>query len=179
MTESWSNHKEVADELLWKDVPEDRHGDLEFIVDLVDWESNVDPEFWSHRFTPPVETAASRAQGGTAYAERWITYRSDAFSAKELTIAPGGSAQIADRDAYGLVAVGGIGEINGQHLASISSIRYGQFSSDEYFVTADGANRGVTIRNTSPTEDLVVLKHFGPGNAELAADRANGTLGQA
>ena len=179
MTESWSNHKEVADELLWKDVPEDKHGDLEFIVDLVDWERNVDPEFWSHRFTPPVETAASRAQGGTAYAERWITYRSDAFSAKELTIAPGGSAQIADRDAYGLVAVGGIGEINGQHLASISSIRYGQFSSDEYFVTADGANRGVTIRNTSPTEDLVVLKHFGPGNAELAADRANGTLGQA
>src|SRR5699024_7821443 len=75
MTESWSNHREVADELLWKDVPEDKHGDLEFIVDLVDWDRNVDPEFWSHRFTPPVETSASRAASGRAYIERWITYR--------------------------------------------------------------------------------------------------------
>ena len=29
---------------------------------------------------------------------------------------------------------------------------------------------GVTITNTSDSADLVLLKHFGPGNAELAAD---------
>ena len=31
---------------------------------------------------------------------------------------------------------------------------------------------GVTIANTSPVDPLVILKHFGPENPELVADRA-------
>lgn len=170
MTESWSNNREVPDELLWKDVPEDKVGDLDFIIEIIDWELNVDPEFWSHRFTAPIETEASMNAGGRDYVERWITYRSDAFSAKELTVKPGGTATIAETDAYGFIAVDGHGTVNGQEVAAISSIRYGQLSHDEYFVTAAAARNGVTIRNTSQSSDLVLLKHFGPGNAELAAD---------
>ena len=30
----------------------------------------------------------------------------------------------------------------------------------------------MTITNASGTEPLVILKHFGPGNGELAADAA-------
>lgn len=175
MTESWSNNREVGDELLWKDVPEERVGDLDFIVELVDWERNVDPEFWSHRFTPPVESIASARAATPDYVEKWITYRSPAFSAKELTVRPGGAVTVDENDAYGLIAVGGRGTINGQALAAISSIRYGQFSSDEFFVTASAAASGVTIVNESATEDLVILKHFGPGNAQLDAER--GELG--
>ncbi|MCC6855373.1 MAG: hypothetical protein IT189_04860 [Microbacteriaceae bacterium] len=171
MTESWSNNREVADELLWKDVPADRVGDLEFILEIIDWDLNVDPEFWSHRFTPPVETDASAAAGRDRYVERWITYRSPAFSAKELTVAPGCEVSIDESDAYGFIAVDGFGEINGQEVSAISSIRYGQLSHDEYFVTSSAAQAGVRIRNTSPSADLVLLKHFGPGNRELAADR--------
>jgi hypothetical protein len=37
---------------------------------------------------------------------------------------------------------------------------------DELFVTKDAAVRGVNITNTSETENLVMLKHFGPNNAE-------------
>src|SRR5579875_3432595 len=37
MCESWSNNREVPEELLWKDVPADHHGDYDFIVDLLDW----------------------------------------------------------------------------------------------------------------------------------------------
>ena len=37
---------------------------------------------------------------------------------------------------------------------------------DEFFVTAAAAKRGVTITNRSDTEDLVMLKHFGPGNPD-------------
>ncbi|MCR2800134.1 hypothetical protein QNO21_13470 [Microbacterium sp. zg-Y818] len=175
MTESWSNNREVGDELLWKDVPDNRVGDLDFIVELVDWERNVDPEFWSHRFTPPIETVASSRAATPDYVEKWITYRASAFSAKELTVRPGGAVTVEEGDAYGLVAVGGRGSINGQSLAAISSIRYGQFSSDEFFVTASAAAAGTTIVNESATEDLVVLKHFGPANAQLAAER--GELG--
>ena len=86
---------------------------------------------------------------------------------------------MSERDAYGMVAVAGLGEINGQHIAAVSSIRYGQLSSDEFFITAGAAANGVAVRNVSPTDDLVILKHFGPGNAELAQDRSDGPLSHA
>ena len=170
MTESWSNNREVPDELLWKDIPAEKVGDLEFVLEILDWNLNVDPEFWSHRFSPPLETSASAEAGGEQYVEKWITYRSSAFSAKELTVKPGQSVTVADQDAYGFIAVDGRGEINGQTVEAISSIRYGQLSHDEYFVTGAAVKDGVTVTNTSPSADLVLLKHFGPGNVELAAD---------
>ncbi len=34
---------------------------------------------------------------------------------------------------------------------------------DELFVSAEAAGRGVTVRNRSDQENLVMLKHFGPG----------------
>ncbi|WP_150461584.1 cupin domain-containing protein [Nesterenkonia ebinurensis] len=169
MTESWSNNREVPNELLWKDVPEDRHGDLDFIVDLVDWERNVDSRFYSARFTPPVETTASSAS--TGWTEKWITYRSESFSAKELTVPPSSTAVIEETDAYGLICVGGAGQIGDQPLIAATAVRYGQLTCDEYFVTAPAAAAGVIIRNTHPTEDLVILKHFGPSNQELHNDR--------
>ena len=47
-----------------------------------------------------------------------------------------------------------------------SLIRYGQMTKDELFVTADAARRGITVTNRSESEDLVILKHFGPGNPD-------------
>jgi hypothetical protein len=35
-------------------------------------------------------------------------------------------------------------------------------TSDELFVTLDAATEGISITNRSATEDLVMLKHFGP-----------------
>jgi hypothetical protein len=37
---------------------------------------------------------------------------------------------------------------------------------DELFVTKDAAQAGVRIENTSATDPLVILKHFGPGNPD-------------
>ncbi|MGI6567413.1 MAG: hypothetical protein ACOX3I_08890 [Limnochordia bacterium] len=36
-------------------------------------------------------------------------------------------------------------------------------TNDEVFVTYGAAREGVTIVNESETDDLVMLKHFGPG----------------
>jgi hypothetical protein len=36
-------------------------------------------------------------------------------------------------------------------------------------VSEKAARAGVSITNHSTTADLVILKHFGPNNAELAA----------
>jgi hypothetical protein len=45
-------------------------------------------------------------------------------------------------------------------------IRFGQLTSDEFFVSEQAAVAGVLVANTSETEPLVILKHFGPGNPD-------------
>jgi len=167
MFESWSNNAEVPDELLWKDVPAERHGDHDVLIDLVDWDINADPNFRENRAMIPFETERSKACDGTDFVEKWIVYRSMHFSAKELTVRPGRSVTLTEADAYGAIAVGGHGTINGLELAAISMVRINDLTRDEYFVTARAAQGGVTITNSSDVEDLVVLKNYGPGNVEL------------
>jgi len=167
MCESWSNNREVPEELLWKDVPPEYHGDYDFIISLLDWEKNTDPNFVTNRFMAPYSTAQSLADGETAYVEKWIVFRSPHFSAKELTVRPGQTVTITDADAYGLIAVQGTGTLGNHEIAAATLIRFGQLSQDEFFVTESAARAGVTITNRSHTQDLVILKHFGPENAEL------------
>jgi len=47
-------------------------------------------------------------------------------------------------------------------------IRFGQMTQDELFVAASAAKEGVTVENTSATDPLVILKHFGPANPDAA-----------
>ena len=167
MCESWSNNREVPEELLWKDVPHEHHGDYEFILDLLDWDKNVDADFVLNRFMAPFATKTSAAEGGTAYAENWIVFRSNSFSAKELTIRPGQTVTISDQDAYGVIIVQGAGTFGGHDAQAATVIRFGQLSEDEFFVSESAARAGITISNRSSTDDLVILKHFGPANQEL------------
>lgn len=167
MCESWSNNREVPEELLWKDVPHEHHGDYEFILDLLDWDKNVDADFVLNRFMAPFATKTSAAEGGTAYAENWIVFRSNSFSAKELTVRPGQTVTISDQDAYGVIIVQGAGTFGGHDAQAATVIRFGQLSEDEFFVSESAARAGITISNRSSTDDLVILKHFGPANQEL------------
>jgi hypothetical protein len=169
LCESWSNGREVMSELLWKDVPADRVGDVDYIIELLDWERNVDPHYWTRNRMEPVETRASAASGGH-WTERWVVYLASEFSAKELTIQPGGTVTVRDTDAYGCIVVQGHGSLDGHQVSSPAIIRYGQLTEDELFVSASAASYGVTITNPSRTEPLVLLKHFGPENEELAGD---------
>jgi hypothetical protein len=167
MCESWSNNQEVPEALLWKDVPEDHHGDYEFVTDLLDWDKNVDVDFVPNRFMRPYATATSEADGGSAYVENWIVFRSNSFSAKELTVRPGQTVTVTDQDAYGALLVQGSGTFGVHDAQAATLIRYGQLSQDEFFVSEAAARAGVTISNRSATDDIVILKHFGPGNREL------------
>ena len=171
LCESWSNGREVMSELLWKDVPADRVGDVDYIIGLLDWERNVDPHYWTRNRMEPVETRASAASGGH-WTERWVVYLASEFSAKELTVQPGGTVTVRDTDAYGCIVVQGHGSLDGHPVSSPAIIRYGQLTEDELFVSGSAARDGVTIVNPSHTEPLVLLKHFGPENEELAADAA-------
>jgi hypothetical protein len=101
------------------------------------------------------------------YCENWICYRSQSFSAKELTVLPGRSAVIRDGAAYGMIMMQGHGKMGVWDVETPSLIRYGQLTSDEFFVSETAAASGVKITNRSASDPLVMLKHFGPGNPDL------------
>lgn len=157
----------VPEELLWKNCPENKIGDFDYLMDVIDWELNVDPNFYKNRFMEPifVKSKGEMEEGG--YKEEWICYKSAGASAKRLTIYPGREVVIKDFAAYGLICLQGNGIINGMKLESPDLIRYGELTNDEYFVTENAAVEGVRIENTSDRESIVMLKHFGPENPEL------------
>ena len=163
MYQSLVEGREVPWALLVKDMPKSKHKDLDWIVDQLDWEANVDPNFKDNHFLEPVPVADTRKSG---YLDRWIVYGKidgeQLFTAKELTVEPGVKCSIQDNGAYGLICVQGIGKINNQPLNSPKLIRFHELTEDEYFCTEDGARNGVTFENTSSTEPLVVLRYFGP-----------------
>ena len=166
MCENWTSCRTLPAELLWKDVPPEHHGDLDFIISLLDWEKNTDPDFFSARFMPPIREGDATLENA-GYTQQWIVYRASAFSAKELTIAPGASVVITDSAAYGVIAVQGGGTLGIWNVETPTLIRYGGLTHDEFFVCESAAQAGVAIKNSSDTEPLVLLKHFGPGNPDL------------
>jgi hypothetical protein len=157
----------ISEELLWKDVPAAKRGNLDFLVEILDWDSNVDPQFAEHHFMAPKPVRDPGQMEAEGYRESWIVYRAREFSAKELTVAPGASVTIRDAAAYGTIVVQGHGRVGAWEVESPALIRFGQLTSDEFFVTEEAARRGVAIANPSPTDPLVILKHFGPDNPDL------------
>jgi hypothetical protein len=102
------------------------------------------------------------------YREVWVTYGTEFYSAKELTVLPKQTVTIADAEAYGVIVTQGHGRLGKQTVSTPSMIRFGQMTEDEYFVTAAAAQAGVVVENHSSTDPLVMLKHFGPGNPDAA-----------
>ncbi len=163
MYQSLVEGREVPWSLLVKDMPKKHHKDLDFIVDQLDWEGNLDPNFKDNHYLEPVPVADTRAEG---YVDRWIVYgrikKAQYFTAKEITIDPGQKCTVKDKGAYGLICTQGKGTINGQPLNSPKLIRFVELTEDEYFCTEAGAKAGVTFENTSSTEPMVCLRYFGP-----------------
>jgi hypothetical protein len=162
MYQSMVEGRPVPWSLLTKDVPKDRHKDLDYLVDQLDWDGNVDPHFKDNHYLEPIAAGDTAGQG---YVDRWIVYGKVAdqelFTAKELTINPGVKVTIKDNGAYGLIAVQGSGWIGKQRLQTPAMIRYGELTEDEVFVSYETAREGVVFDNTG-SEPLVTLRYFGP-----------------
>jgi hypothetical protein len=162
MYQSMVEGRYVPWSLLVKDVPKAKHKDLDYLVEQLDWEGNVDPSFKDHHYLEPIPVADS---AGAGYVDRWIVYgRIDGeqlFTAKELTVDAGVTVTVKDRGAYGLIAVQGSGRIGKHALQTPAMIEFGELTEDEYFVSDEAARQGVTFRNTG-TEPLVTLRYFGP-----------------
>jgi hypothetical protein len=163
MFQSMVDGRYVKRELLLQDVPEKEHGNLEFLVDLVDWERNTDPSFKSKHYIEPIAVDDSASEG---YVDHWVVYGTiegeQRFSAKELTIEPGARCMLRDKGASGLIITQGHGRIGKLAIDCPSSIRFGQMTQDEVFISSEAALEGVTIENYSATDPLVTLRYFGP-----------------
>lgn len=168
MYQSMVEGRAVPWDLLVKDVPEQHHHDLDYILDMLDWDANTDPEFMKHNLFHPTPVGEAQAMADAGYAEQWVVYSTGHYSAKELTVAPGRSAVIKDAAAYGMIVTQGRGSVGKMAVETPSLIRYGQMTKDELFVTAAAASNGVKVTNESDCEPLVMLKHFGPGNPDAA-----------
>jgi len=156
--------------LLVKDVPPDKHYDYDYLISLLDWEGNTDPQFKEHHFLAPIPAGDPEAMTREGYLDEWIVYGSEWFSAKRLTVLPGRTVSIKDPVAYGLICVQGYGRFGPHPISSPAMIRFGQMTEDEFFVTVKAAQAGVTITNLSTTEPLVILKHFNPGHPEMPGE---------
>ncbi len=168
MYQSLVNDAIIPEELLWNGTPKDRIGDYEQLIEVLDWELNTDPNMLETRFMNPVPVRPEKEMVG--YREVWVCYRSDAFSAKELTVLPGQTVTIKDNAAYGMIMMQGHGKMGVWEVETPTMIRYGQHTNDEFFVTEQAAKEGVTITNYSDCDPIVMLKHFGPDNPDLNLD---------
>jgi hypothetical protein len=168
MYQSIVEGRAVPRALLTKDFPQDKHDDNAYMVDALDWEKNVDPNFKASNYLEPIVAAGGEREG---WIDRWIVYGKvdgeQLFTAKELTLQPGAKCTITDGGAYGWITVQGSGRIGKLKLQTPAMIRFGAMTDDEVFVTAKAAAAGVTFENTG-AEPLVGLRYFGP-NAQPEA----------
>ena len=168
MYQSLVNEAIIPEELLWNGTPKESIGDYEALLDVIDWELNLDPHLYQNRFMKPLPVKPLEEMQAAGYIDKWICYKSDAFSAKELTVLPGATVTIKDNAAYGIILMQGRGKMGVWDIETPSLIRYGQFTNDEFFITEKAAMEGVKITNESSTDPIVMLKHFGPENPDLA-----------
>ena len=167
MYQSLVNEAIVPEELLWNGTPKESIGDFDALMDVIEWELNVDPNLWENRFMNPKAVRSVNEMQAAGYIENWICYKSDAFSAKELTVLPGATVTIYDKAAYGIIVMQGRGSMGVWDIETPALIRYGQLTNDEFFISEQAAQEGVRIVNPSKTDPIVMLKHFGPSNPDL------------
>ncbi len=162
MYQSLVEGRAVPWDLLVKDVPQEKHQDLDFIIDQLDWEKNVDPYFKEHNYVEPIVDPDC---SGPGYTDRWIDYGhfdgEQLVSAKELTIEPGCKCVLKDPGASGWITMQGTGRMGKLMLQTPAMIRFGEETWDEVFISHEAATRGIEIENIGK-EPLVGLRYFGP-----------------
>jgi hypothetical protein len=143
-------------------VPEDKKHDLDFIISLIDWPANTDPDFKRHHQLLPKPVISMEEMHAAGYQAEWIVYGGTLFSSQKLTILPGRSTTIHDAGAYSAITIQGHGKMGVWGVEAPTLIRFGQLTNDEFFVSAPAAQAGVLIENLSDSDPLVMLKTFGP-----------------
>lgn len=155
-------------DMLVENCPAENKQDLDYVLNLMDWDKNIDPDYRTHYHRPPVLCVQ-----GEGYRENWVVYANPYIAAKELSVEPGATVTVRDNTPYGCILVQGHGLFAGHPAEAACMLRYGQPSADEFFVSAAAAEKGIVIKNNS-YEPLVMLKHF-PHNPQVPELSAKGS----
>ncbi len=144
----------ISKDLLWKDVrDEDRqkYGE-KIILEMIDWQTSGDPDFYIKRHTPPILIKDS-VQGNSK--EYWIYYNTNKFSGKKICVNRGEKYFTKDDGVYNILVWKGTGMFGGIEIEG------GNPSKDELLITHKKAVEGIEIINTG-SEELEIIKFFGP-----------------
>jgi hypothetical protein len=86
-----------------KDVPPEHHHDYDYLISMLDWEGNINPEFGRTNKVFPKPVCPMPQMESAGYRENWVAYGTSWYSAKELTELLGRKVSIRDSAAYGLI----------------------------------------------------------------------------
>ena len=111
MFQSLVNDKPIGWDLLVKNVPPELAHDLDYLVSMIDWDANLNPNFKADHFRRPRPVRPVEEMGDAGYRETWIAYGSPFFAAKELTVLPGRTVTLRDSGPYGMIMLQGHGSL--------------------------------------------------------------------
>ena len=115
---------------------------IDAIMNLMDWEANIDPHYKKHYFRPPVMD--SKEDG--VYEEKWISLGNPYVGTKDDRLSrPDGHHQGQRR--LRLYPDPGLRHHGGYQCETAGMLRFGQLSADEFFVGEKAATAGVKITN--------------------------------
>jgi len=143
--------------------PEEEKGDVNALFDQIDWEESTRPDYREKYFRP--KKPLPKTEEGLS--EFWITYANEWIAAKEVIIAPGSEVTLTDAACYCALVVQGHGTFGTFACEAPGLLRFGQISGDEFFISEDRAQKGITIKNTGKYEPLVILQNFANNNPEV------------
>ena len=149
--------------LLVKDMPKEKHKDLDFIIGQLDWEKNVDTHFKESNYLEPIVDKKMQRPGLHRQVDRlWPRRWRAALQCQRTHPRPRCEMHASKTPAPAA------GSPSKAKAASESSplqtpamIRFGQETEDEVFISHEAATAGVEIENTG-SEPLVGLRYFGP-----------------
>ena len=150
--------------LLTDCAPEEEKDDLDAIFGQIDWEVSTRPDYKETYFRAPKVKCESAAG-----AEKWVAYANEWIAAKETTVLPGQTYTLRDKACYCALVAQGHGTFGSFECEAPGLLRFGDISGDEFFVSAQTAEKGVVIVNTSSYEPLVILQNFANNNPEVPA----------
>ena len=72
----------VSSDLLWKNCPSEEIGNYAYLLDVIDWDLNVDSDLHKNRFMRPIPVRPVEEMEKKGYVEEWICYKNPLVSAK-------------------------------------------------------------------------------------------------
>src|SRR5690625_7279028 len=72
MYQSLVNEAVIDESLLWNGTPKDRIGDYDQLLEVIDWEVNLDPSIRENGFMEPIPVRPLEEREAEGYVEKWI-----------------------------------------------------------------------------------------------------------